>query len=266
MRIMIFFCLFSLGMPYSSFGADKGSPTDKAEAFDHTHALFTDVLKNFVVTKDHKSEVNYKALKENAQGLNEYLHSLSEIKRETLQTWSKNQKMAFYINAYNAFTLKLLIDHYPVKSIKDIGSFFSSPWKKEFISLFGKKVHLDHIEHDILRKEFSEPRVHFAVNCASIGCPALRDEAYTAEALEKQLDEQARLFLNDSSRNRVDIKDKTLYLSKIFKWFKEDFEKNGMTIPKFIKPFFSKLDPKIDLNTFKIEYTNYDWSLNEIKE
>lgn len=246
----------------------KPTPSEqkKYEPFDHNHSEWTTILKNFLIKKAANSQFNYATLKETPQSLNKYLEKLSSITNEQFNTWSDKQKMSFWINAYNAFTVKLILDNYPVKSIKDIGGFFSSPWKKEFFHLFGVKFYLDKIEHEILRKRFNEPRIHFAVNCASIGCPSLRDEAFVAEKLESQLEEQTRLFLKDTSRNSVSHDKKTITISKIFKWFKEDFGDKDENIIKFIFPYMKSDDDNLDFwKKYNLEYSEYNWDLNEVK-
>ena len=156
------------------------SGTEKSDPIDHDHQAWTVFLKRHVKMGENASTVNYKAIKSGPSSLTEYLLSVEGVSQEDFDHFSENEKLAFLINAYNAFTVKLIVDHYPVKSIKDIGSFLSSPWKKKFFRLLGKERHLDNIEHDMIRKQFNEPRIHFAVNCASIGCPALQDEAFVA--------------------------------------------------------------------------------------
>ena len=173
--------------------------------------------------------------------------------------------MSFLINLYNAATLKLVTDNYPVKSIKDIGSVFKSPWKQKVVRLFSEKVTLDYIEHDLLRPTFNDPRVHFAVNCASIGCPSLRAEAFQASKLDAQLNEQGRLFLRDKSKNRLDAKNKTLFLSSIFDWFKDDFTAKSGTVEKFVAPYFPEGERKVILQSrLKMKNTDYDWNLNKL--
>jgi hypothetical protein len=250
---------------------EKGQTAEHAssaesEGFDHSHTKFTEVLKNFVIVSGPKSTVNYKALKKSPSQLNDYLADLSSVPMTDYKTFNKKQQMAFLINAYNSFTLKLIIDNYPVESIKDIGGLFSSPWKKEFFKLWGKDMYLDKIEHKILRKKFNEPRIHFAVNCASIGCPALRGEAFTAERLDVQLEEQAKIFLRDSSRNFIKKDKKEIYLSKIFDWFEEDFEKGSSTVQKFVAPYMTDdAELQKEMVKFDVEHTDYDWKLNEEK-
>lgn len=231
-----------------------------AQSFDHSHAAFTEVLKTHV----HGSKVDYAALKQSPGKLNAYLDTLAAVNKSQYDGWKKDQRMAFLINLYNAATLKLVIDHYPVKSIKDIGGVLKGPWKQDVVRLWGKKVTLDHVEHDLLRPGFNEPRIHFAVNCASIGCPDLRNEAFRATNLEKQLEEQTRAFLRDSSRNRLDAKSKTLHLSPIFKWFGEDFVKKSGSVEKFVAPYFNDTDKAvIQKGGLKVRHNDYDWKLNK---
>lgn len=232
-------------------------------AFDHSYKKFAKVLKENVVLKSAQSRVTYQDLKKKPEVLNAILNSWQKVKKEDFNKWSKDQQLAFLINAYNGFTLKLIIDNYPVKSIKDIGSFFSSPWKKEFFELFGKKAHLDHIEHELIRKKFKEPRIHFAVNCASLGCPSLALVPYQAQKLDDQLESAAKAFIQNADRNRFDQKEKKAYLSNIFKWYGDDFERmTGKDYKSFIKKFIPAYSP----NDWEIEWLSYDWNLNEVKK
>ncbi|MDP4624601.1 MAG: DUF547 domain-containing protein [Akkermansiaceae bacterium] len=225
-------------------------------AFDHSHAKFTEVLKANVKGDN----INYAAIHKAPDKLGSYLVDLAAVGKSEYGKWSDDQKMAYLINLYNAATLKLIIDEYPVKSIRDI----DSPWKQNRVKLFGKYTSLDHIEHEMLRKDFSDPRIHFGVNCASVGCPSLRAEAFQADKLSAQLDEQARNFLSSSSKNRVDSKNGILYLSSIFDWFKGDFVKKSGSVEKFIAPYLSGGDRKaVEGGNLKVKYTEYDWSLNK---
>src|ERR1051326_887668 len=205
-----------------------------AAGFDHSHALFDKVLKAHV--KD--ALVNYPALKASPKDLNAYLDQLAGVSEADFQKWTEKQQLAFLINLYNAATLRLITDNYPIASIKKIGGLLSGPWKQEVVRLFGQITTLDHLEHQVLRKKYTEPRVHFAIVCAAHGCPPLRSEAYVAEQLDAQLDDQGRKFLGTAAKNSVDARARTLYLSPIFKWFSEDFEKKSGTVQKFVAPFF----------------------------
>jgi uncharacterized protein DUF547 len=240
-----------------------------AQGFDHSHAAWSTLLKKHVVLVDSgkASQVRYAQFAKDRGALKTYLESLSKVRQEEFDSWSKPQRMAFLINAYNAFTVELILDNYPVKSIKDIGGVFDNRWKRKFFSLFGHPSYLDQIEHEMLRKPgaYDEPRVHFAVNCASIGCPMLREEAYVPERLEAQLAQQAERFLSDRSRNRA--AGGKLEVSKIFDWFKEDFGQREQWFAKYAKllsddPAQQKLvaDGKAPLS-----FLDYDWSLNDAK-
>ena len=167
------------------------------------------------------------------------------------------EKLAFYINTYNIFAIKLVTDHKPKHSIRDIGTWFSPVWQKPAAMLNGKVISLDTIEHKILRK-MKEPKIHFAIVCASLSCPDLRDEAYSAKQLDKQLDEQTRGFLANASKG-VSIKGETIYISKIFDWFTKDFakDKKATSILKFIAEY------NMEAGRFnEYETLDYDWELN----
>jgi len=236
------------------------------KAFDHSHKTWTLFLQKYVTVKGPASTVAYKSIRKDPKGLTKYLEALEAVSKSDFDSFSENEKLAFLINAYNAFTIKLIIDHYPVKSIKDIGSLFSSPWKKKFFRLLGEKRHLDNIEHDMIRKWFNEPRIHFAVVCAAIGCPALRNEAYMAAKLKEQLEDAARKFLSDKSRNRYLPKKKKLELSSIFKWYGDDFIKKYGSVESFLATRMTS-DPRqqkaIREKKASVSYLEYDWSLND---
>ena len=190
------------------------------------------------------SQVRYAGFKADSAALNRYLDSLSAVTEAAFKTFSKPQQMAFLINAYNAFTVALILTKYPaITSIKDLGSLFSSPWKPKRIALLGSKVSLDDIEHGMLRERgrFDDPRVHFAVNCASIGCPPLREEAFVAERLDTQLDEQTSRFMSDRTRNRFAAASARLEVSKIFDWYGEDFKLGHRGIGSLAGAFLASL-------------------------
>jgi hypothetical protein len=224
-------------------------------AADHIdNSIYAALLKKHVIN----GRVNYDGFKRDEVLLDEYLAVLSHTDFKSL---SGNRRFAFYINAYNAFTIKLILTQYPgINSIKEIGGFFSNPWSKKFIKLKKIKVSLDYIEHEVLRPEFKDPRVHFAINCASKSCPILLNKPYESSILETQLDNQAEKFINDKKYTM--IRGDTIFISKIFKWFKDDFSNNPLL---FIKRYASK-ELKEQLNSKKnsltIKYLDYDWSLN----
>jgi len=238
------------------------------DAFDHTHLEFDRVLKDNVVLKNKQSYVKYEQIKKNPQLLNSYTSKIEAVSAKEYETWSKEEKMAFLINAYNALTIKLILTKYPnLESIKDLGGFFSSPWKKEFFTLFGKKRHLDYIEHQLLRKKFQDARIHFAIVCASKGCPALVNHAYIAAKLDSQLSNSMKNFITDKTRNRYNQKKNRLELSSIFKWFKDDFKRDKGTVGAFVAPTITSdknLQKKLSSQDIDISYLDYDWSLNKI--
>jgi Protein of unknown function, DUF547 len=253
------------------------------QGFDHNHAAFTTLLKRHVVVADEgrSSTVNYAAFQKDRALLKGYLDMLSAVSETEFKSWNKAQRMAFLINAYNAFTVELILQHYPVKSIKDIGGLLDNRWKRKFFRLFGKDATLDMVEHDMLRQPgaYDEVRVHYAVNCASIGCPMLREEAFVAARLDRQLEEQASRFLSDRSRNR--FANGTLQISQIFKWFAEDWSRgyrgwDGKTMPvqsreeyfsRYAKLFTDKPEEQaiIASGKVKIDFLDYDWSINAVK-
>lgn len=257
-------------------------------AFDHTHAALDALLRKHVKVIDggRNSQVNYTELAKSRVALKNYLAGVSGVTASEFGGWSKAQQMAFLINAYNAFTVELVLTRYPdIKSIRDLGNIiFNSPWKQEFFTLFGTKSYLDQIEHEILRKpgSYDEPRVHFAVNCASIGCPMLREEAYVAARLDAQLEEQARRFLSDRSRNRYDAGRNELQVSKIFDWYSKDWTSGyrgfeGRTPPiHSLDEYFARYAqllgdapgawPAFGGRMPVIRFLEYDWSLNDVKQ
>jgi hypothetical protein len=234
--------------------------------FGQNHKLFTEILKDNV----HDGLVNYKSLVGSDQ-LNKYLEQLSATDPDKLK---KNEKLAYWINAYNAFTLQVVLENYPIKSItslhtggKVIGFLLGKTvWDKEFITINGKEYSLNYIEHEILRK-MDEPRIHFAIVCASISCPVMRNEAYEADKIETQLEEQTRLFLNDTSRNSFNLEEREADISQIFNWFDEDFGDSDENILKFISEYLPeniKNDILNNIDQWDVSNKSYDWGLNDI--
>ena len=193
-------------------------------------------------------KVDYEGFKNDLAALQTYLDLLA--KNLPQKSSSKNATLAYWINAYNAYTVKLILDNYPVKSIKDI----KNPWGQKFIILENRAYSLEEIEHEILRK-MDEPRIHFAINCASYSCPNLLNEAYTESKIEKQLEHSATSFINDKTKNNV-TKEK-IEISKIFDWFSTDFKTNG-TLNDFLNKYSSV---KINKNAI-VKYKDYNWNLN----
>lgn len=229
--------------------------------FDHTHAGWAVVLDAVV---DDRGRVDYAGVKKNPEPLHAYLRDLAGIDQPTYHTWSREQRLAYLINLYNAQTIDLVSRHYPVSSIKDIGTFMRGPWGQPVVSLFGRITTLDNLEHKIIRAMFADPRTHFALVCAARSAPPLRAEPYVAGRLNEQLDDQARRFLGDPSRNRLDPDHGVLYLSSIFKWYAADFESTADSVLAYVAPFMTAADQAImKERTITIRYLNYDWSLND---
>lgn len=246
-------------------------------AFDHTHAAWTVLLQKHVVVLDggKASRVRYAALARDRAALKGYLEALSAVKPGQYAAWSKSEQLAFLINAYNAFTIQKVLTRYPeLASIRDFGTVFGNPWKDRFFTLLGRPASLDGIEHDMIRAPgvFDEPRIHFAVNCASVGCPMLREEAYAGERLEAQLEEQTRRFLSDRSRNR--FADGRLAVSKIFEWYRKDFASGyrGIgSVEQFLARHADLLADspedraRIRAGALRVDSLDYDWALNDAR-
>lgn len=241
-------------------------------AFDHS--LWNELLQKHVIVRGDSSatQVDYGAMAKEREKLQKYLQKLSAVGQKQFEGWDKNTQLAFLINAYNGWTVELILTRYPdIKSIKDLGSLFQSPWKKKFIPLFNNTISLDTIEHELIRGSgrYQEPRIHFAVNCASIGCPALRNEAYQEDQLNTQLEEATRLFLSDTSRNR--LRDNQMEVSSIFKWYKDDFTKGWRqtnSLSQFLALYATALtlspeqEKQLRADKLSIRFLDYDWNLN----
>jgi hypothetical protein len=218
------------------------------------HSLYGDLLKKYVKN----GIVNYQGFKDEEANLDQYLKVLEQTNTQEL---SRNEQLAFYINAYNAWTIKLVLSGYPgIKSIKALGSIFKSPWKKEIARIDGQVISLDDIEHGIIRPRFQDPRIHFAVNCAAKSCPPLISEPYWGNTLDQQLDASTRAFINDPASNRME--GNVLRVSKIFDWYEKDF-KEGI-IPFFENYAEGNLKENLEAyrGQIKIKYFAYDWALN----
>ncbi len=283
-------CRFYLGkLPLAIFIGAFGvlsplfSAESTAEPFDYTD--YAEVLMKYV---DARGMVNYKGLKDNRENLDGFASALGDLDTAIYNAWDDNSKIAFIINTYNALTLKLIIDHYPIKasffkrfiwpknSIRQI----SGAWDKITFQVMGQNITLDHIEHGILRKQFNEPRIHMALVCASKGCAQLANVPFIGENLDEQLDHYANLFVNNPEKVRIDQEKKVVHLSSYFKWYGQDFVKTYGTDEKFKKfndaeraslNFISKYLNEEDRThlineDYSIKYLKYDWSLNEQKE
>lgn len=241
-----------------------------AQGFDHSHKAWDALLKKHVVVLQggRASQVRYAGFAADRAALRAYLDSVSQATEAQFGAWPKAERMAFLINAYNAFTVEKVLTRYPdLRSIRDFGTVFGNPWKDKFFTLFGRESSLDQVEHEMLRKPgaYDELRVHYAVNCASIGCPMLREEAYVAARLDAQLEEQAVRFLSDRSRNR--FADGRLEVSKIFDWFKEDFGAREQYFAKYARLLADapQAQKQVAEGRAALAFLDYDWSLNVAK-
>ncbi|HVP08164.1 MAG TPA: DUF547 domain-containing protein [Burkholderiales bacterium] len=255
-----------------------------APAFDHTHGAWSALLARHVIVleRGHASRVRYAELAKDRESLRRYLDTLQKVAPAEFRSWTRAQRLAFLLNAYNAFTVEKILTRYPdLRSIWDFGRVFGQPFKDRFFTLLGRPASLDDIENDMLRVPgaYDDVRIHFALNCASLGCPMLRAEAYVADRLGAQLDDQITRFLTDRSRNRLDARTGRLGVSKIFHWAGKDWQRgtrnfDGSAAPiQSLEQFFAghaKLladDPAgvalIEARKAPIEFLDYDWSLND---
>ncbi|MDT8445337.1 MAG: DUF547 domain-containing protein [bacterium] len=228
-------------------------------AFDLQYGSWNAVLEQAWHQQGHQTYLDYASLKADRTSLNRATEEFRRLDRAQFDSWNESQQLAFWINAYNLFSVQLVVEHYPVESIKEIGPFYRSPFGLEFFQLFGQDYSLDEIEHQKLRAQFTERRIHFALVCASLSCPNLIREPYRAETLEQQLETSLRAFLKDPNKNRQEAG--RLKLSKIFDWFDEDFESLPGGLSGFISPRWPAAKPLIEAE--KIEWLEYDWSLND---
>lgn len=255
------FCLLSMTVL-------AGAALARASPFDH--GLWDGLLQRHVqaIGGGVSTEVDYAGMARERAQLQGYLDALAAVPESDFRRWPEDERLAFLINAYNAWTVELVLSVWPeLDSIKDLGSLLESPWKRRFIPLLGRTRSLDDIEHGMIRAKgaYDEPRIHFAVNCASIGCPALRSEAYTAAALDAQLADATRRFLGDRTRNRAT--DARLEISPIFKWYGKDFDRVGG-----LRSFLADQGDALGLTAeqlralqagaLEITFLNYDWRLN----
>lgn len=228
--------------------ATQPTATSKAAPQQETkisHASFDNYLKKYV---SRSGSVDYSSMKSDYQPLKDYLGELA--KSTPKSDWSRDEKLAYWINAYNAFTIDLILSNYPVSKITDLDG--GSPWKVSRIELEEKKYSLDQIENKIIRPQFQEPRIHFAVNCAAKSCPTLMNGAFLPSKLSSQLEQQTKKFINNSSFNK--ISEDSVEVSKIFEWYSEDFGN--------LKAFLNKYSTQKIADETKIEFIDYDWSLN----
>lgn len=232
----------------TSNNSDPTSTKDEAPAFNiHEYKKLNSFLGKYVSN----GHVNYASIKSNKSELMAIINEFESTSPSS--SWSKNEKLCFWINAYNIFTIKLIVDNYPTSSITKITA---KPWDKKFIEIGGSTYSLNGIETDIIRKKYDEPRIHFALNCASKSCPILLNKAYKPATLNSQLTSQTKAFLNDTSKNDFSSK-KSVEISSIFDWYKDDFSSSGGVIA-FINKYKGT-----DYDSPKISYMDYSWDLNK---
>lgn len=241
---------------------------------DFDHGQWDRLLREHVTVQGGgiATQLDYSAMAVDRAVLKAYLAETAMVPRSTFDSWSTADQLAFLINVYNASTVDVILEEYPaIDSIRDIGFFLSSAWNQDFASLFGEPVTLDEIEHEMIRGwgRYNEPRIHFAVNCAAIGCPALRGEAFVGDSLEMQLEDSTKKFLSDRSRNYFD--NGRMYISSIFDWYEEDFEKGwgGIdSVAEFLAGYGTELGVdeatanRLRADDIRIRYLRYDWALN----
>lgn len=248
-----------------------------AVSFDHRYGAWDALLRRFVAWQAGgvAATVDYRGLLGARAELQAILDAFSGVSADQYAGFRRDEKLAFLINVYNAFTLALILTRYPeLKSIRDLGSLIQSPWKRRFFRLFGEERSLDHVEHELIRAPgvFDDPRIHFVVVCASVGCPALRPEALIASQLDAQMEDSTQRFLRDRSRNRFNIKTGKLEVSKLFDWYKGDFDKpfrGSASREAFLGRYAESLadDPReqqlIRQGRQPVTFLDYDWSLND---
>ncbi len=265
-------CSNSTEFNFESTNSDQTqSSVASAESTDFSYDNYAQILTQYV---NDQGKVDYQSLKQNRQPLDSFHDSIATLSPQVYQGWTEDEQIAFWVNIYNSLTLEAIINNYPTESIKDI----PGVWKRLKFEVMGEELTLDQIEHEILRKQFDEPRIHMGLVCASIGCPLLRQEPFTANKLDQQLNEQTLEFLALDRNFKINKDENKVYLSSIFKWFGEDFEsKHGAenqytgkekerAVLNFINQYLeSQNQTYLTQGDYQISYLNYDWSLNDVK-
>ena len=243
------------------FRVEADSRTQQpTEGTDFSHDLFDQVLQEHV---DEKGRVDYTKLKANPEKFEAYLDILAAANPTE---WSYNAQLVFWINAYNALVIKGVIDHYPIPSVRKV-KVFNGFFSRLKFQAAGKAYTLNQIEHDIIRQEFADPRVHFALVCASRSCPPLPKRAFTPETIEEQLETLTFNFIRNPEQVRIDRAERRVYLSKIFKWYDDDFKVGYDGVADFLADYLRPGDAEYLLSTeIKFRYLDYDWTLNDQKK
>jgi hypothetical protein len=236
--------------------------TSACTPFDHTYATWSALLGRHVTG----GVVDYTGIAKDARSaLDGSVQALESVCARDYDTWSREERLAYWVNAYNIYTVRLIVENMPVESIQDLGVVKHTVWFRDVTgaTALHRPLSLDAIEHQILRKEFVEPRIHFAIVCASKSCPNLIDTAYVPTGLDEMLEHAARNFVRDQTKNRYDAATHTLYLSSIFSWFEGDFTRGGKTLVDFVAPYLDEPTRSAVMKTTpRITYLDYDWSLN----
>lgn len=229
----------------------------RAADFDSAQARLNATLSARVL----EGRVDYAGLKKDSSDLDAWLDAAAKADVADFKGRPRDQRLAFLINLYNAATLRLVLDHYPIASVRKIGPAWdpNRAWKLPIVRVFGRTLTLNAVEHEMIRPLYEEPRVHFALVCAAKGCPPLRSEAYVGTRLDAQLDDQARVFLSQKAKNDASRAGETAYLSPIFKWYIKDFGGSKRSVLNFVKKWLPVED------SWTVDWTEYDWSLNEVK-
>ncbi|MBT7409468.1 MAG: DUF547 domain-containing protein [Methylococcales bacterium] len=241
--------------------------------FDHHHRLWEQVLQQSTETVFNSTGINYAKLHKNHEILIKYTRLLQAVTSQQFERWTRNQQLSYLINAYNAFSILLVAKHYinddgeAIDSVKEIGGILKSTWEIKIFNLLGKYKTLDDLEHIAIRQNFNEPRIHFVLNCVSVGCPKLKTAPYIATLLDRQLEEATRDFILDPYKNRIDVKEETLYISQIFDWYEVDFTTGTESVINFVLQRITG-DPLLRqkiLEDYELDFIAYDWMLNSVK-
>jgi Protein of unknown function, DUF547 len=273
MKKLLTSLLFVVASSFVGFTAHAQS------SLENTTAAWDKLLKKHVAWNSAgvASTVAYKGFQADRAELKKVLEGFSALSKADYEKLKKDDKLAFLINAYNAYTVEIILTKYPdLKSIRDIGNLVTKTWRIKFFNLLGEERHLDNVEHDMIRAPgaFDDPRIHMAVVCASVGCPALRPDAFVGATLDATLEDSVKRFLKDKTRNRFNATSGKLEVSKIFDWYKGDFDKGlkGITSREH---FFGKYADLLAADAAgqqlvkdgkaSISFLDYDWSLNDKK-
>jgi len=230
---------------------------------DENRTSFNTVLESFSSVN---GTVDYSSIRNDPFNLDKFLSFISSVSPENhSELFKEDDSKAYWINVYNALAIKTIIDNPNISSIRDVSWGMGAFWRTKFV-VGGRKMTLNHVEHKILRSKYKDPRIHFAINCASTSCPPIGNRIVNGKGLDEQLNRKAIDFINDKSNVSIDHKKEIVYLSRIFKWFKKDFVSENRRLIDYILEYRKDINDiqkeKISIN-YKIEFFKYDWSLND---